>query len=60
MKTKEYKVISNLVIELIDECEKELIEQEILDAIIEIVEKNNCYVGGGFHLEEYVEGEDDE
>lgn len=51
---KEYDVISNLVIETKPEKVK-VIEQEILDAIIEVVERHDSFVGGGFHLFESVD-----
>jgi hypothetical protein len=46
----EYEVIANMVIS----CQKEKIDkiaEEILDAIIQVVETNHSYLGGGLQFE---------
>ena len=48
---KEYQVICDLVVETTPD-KVSTISQELMNAIIEVVEKHNSFIGGGFSLEE--------
>ena len=50
---KEYEVKSTLIIEseFMNAAKLRQVETELLDAIIEVVEKHKFFIGGGFQLE---------
>lgn len=52
MKLKEYSIISNMIIECRNDDEAHEIIDELVDALIEIVERRDRYCGGGFRYEE--------
>ncbi len=59
---KYYEITSNLILECPEEL-RDQIEIEFLDALVDVVEKHQSFIGGGFRLrevsEQYLNGEED-